>query len=347
MEVHKPVLVKEIIANVPLERVRVAIDATVGTGGHSLYFLEGTNIKLLGMDIDEESLEVAGRRLEIFKDRVKLIEANYIDINKVVERLGIKGVDFICADLGLSSFQLSCERRGFSFMIDAPLDMRFSKKIQKSAEDLVNSLSRYELESVFRNYGQEPMAKRIAAEIVRAREKGRIKTTQQLVEIVRAVKSRGGRKHDVATLVFQALRIAVNRELDNLQIFLGEAFKVLSGGGYLAVISYHSLEDRIVKNMFRLWSGVCRCGLGECKCEGEALVRLVTKKAIKPSRQEVIRNRRSRSARLRIIQKIAELRYPEYLEKIKPDRRLFDILGRRLGDDNKKSGCSLYSEQAI
>lgn len=326
MEAHKPVLVKELIENIPLERMRIAIDATVGTGGHSLYLLENSNIKLVGIDIDEESLDVASRRLKRFKERVELIEANYIDIKKVVERLGIKGVDFVCADLGLSSFQLNCERRGFSFTVDAPLDMRFSKDIRQRAEDLVNGLSKDELESLFRNYGEEPMSKRIAAEIVKVREKRRIETAHQLAEVVRVVKSKGVRKHDSATLVFQALRIAVNKELDNLKIFLREAFKVLNVGGYLAVISYHSLEDRIVKKMFKVYSIVCRCGLEKCKCEGQPLVRLVTKKAIKPSRQEVINNRRSRSAKLRIIQKIAELRFPEYLEEIKSDRHFFKYI---------------------
>jgi 16S rRNA (cytosine1402-N4)-methyltransferase len=322
MEVHKPVLVNELISNIPIDRIRVMVDATVGLGGHAINFLKGTNLRLIGLDIDEESLKIAERNLIDFQGRVELIEANYKDIKDVARMLHLSDIDFICADLGLSSYQLSCERRGFSFMIESPLDMRYSKKTKITAEELVNTLDKYELEWIFLNYGEEARARQIAEEIIRERKKQRIKTTMQLVDIVHRVKGKRERNLDSATLVFQALRIAVNDELNNLKIFLKSAFDVLSLNGYLAVISYHSLEDRIVKNAFKLYSARCRCNEGKCKCEGEPLAEMITRKVIKPTKEEVRDNRRARSAKLRIIKKIAELKYSEYIDNLGLDRHI-------------------------
>ncbi len=342
MEIHRPVLVKEICENIALDKINLIIDATIGLGGHAKNFLKFTKARLIGLDLDNESLKIAEENLKEFKERVKLIEINYRYIKDVVKNLGLEGIDLICADLGISSYQLNYERRGFSFLEDAKLDMRFSDKNEVNAMELLNNSSIEELEWIFRVYGEEPMAKSIADEVVNQRRNRKIESTVELVNIVRKIKGKGSRRHNPATLVFQALRIAVNDELMNLRIFLQEGFKVLSIGGYMVIISYHSVEDRIVKNIFKLYSLSCRCRLTECRCEGKPLARLINKKVIRPSREEILRNRSSRSAKLRIIQKIDEIRFPEYLDNFDIGRHKFNPFRRRFTYDNKDDRCCIY-----
>ncbi|OGF62379.1 MAG: 16S rRNA (cytosine(1402)-N(4))-methyltransferase [Candidatus Fischerbacteria bacterium RBG_13_37_8] len=320
--IHEPVLVEELLQHMPISEMKLIIDATIGLGGHARHFLSKTDAHLVGIDLDRESLRIAEDNLIAYAGRITLVEDNFRNIKEIAERLELESIDFICADLGLSSFQLNCEKRGFSFTKDGPLDMRYSDRMKADAANLVNNLGYQELVALFRKYGEEPRAHRIAEEILRERRTGSITSTMQLAEIIRRAKAKRSRKHDPATLVFQALRIAVNEELENLTIFLRDAFDVLNRRGYLAIIAYHSLEDRIVKTAFRQLAARCRCELSRCSCEGKPVGRLVNKKVIKPSREEIIRNPQARSAKLRIIEKISHVQFPQFLAAQCPDRHI-------------------------
>ena len=287
------------------ERGGLFVDATVGAGGHAESLLErGTEIHLLGIDRDPDALALAGERLARFAQRFELVAGDFADLDALLAgRLPAAG---ILADLGVSSMQLDRGERGFSFRRDGPLDMRMGPA-GRTAADIVATASVDELTRIFRDYGEERMAAKIARGIVAERTRGPIQTTRQLARIVAGQK--GSReKIDPATRVFQALRIEVNQELVALGRFLAAAVARLKPGGRLAVISYHSLEDRIVKDAFRRDSGVCSCPpkLPTCICGARAALRLLTRRPIRPGEAELRRNPRSRSARLRVAEKLAE-----------------------------------------
>jgi 16S rRNA (cytosine1402-N4)-methyltransferase len=286
------------------ERGGFFVDATVGAGGHARALVEaGPGIRLLGLDRDPEALALARERLAEFGDRVELVEANFGDLDAVLE--GRPAPDGILADLGVSSMQLEQASRGFSFRRDGPLDMRMSRS-GRSAADVVATASLEELSRIFFEYGEERMANKIARAILEERPREPITTTRQLSRIVARVK--GDReKIDPATRVFQALRIEVNEELQALSRFLVAAVEKLNAEGRIAVIAYHSLEDRMVKETFRRESGACLCPpkLPICVCGARRALTLLTRRPVRPSEAEVRRNPRSRSARLRVARKVS------------------------------------------
>jgi len=301
---HVPVLLQEVVELLAPERGGFYVDATVGAGGHAEAILErGPSARLLGLDRDAEALDLARRRLDRFGDRVVLVEADFGELDGALA--GHPAPDGVLADLGVSSMQLNEARRGFSFRRDGPLDMRMGRH-GRTAADIVATASIGELTRIFREWGEERMAAKIARGIVRERTREPIQTTRQLARIV--AEEKGGReKIDPATRVFQALRIEVNQELTALARFLAAAVARLNGGGRLAVISYHSLEDRMVKDAFRRDSGVCLCPprLPQCVCGARAALKVLTRRPLRPSDPEVHRNPRSRSAKLRVAEKMA------------------------------------------
>ncbi len=280
------------------------MDATLGAGGHAEALLaRGPDIRLLGIDRDPDALARARAHLSRFAGRVELVEADFGELDRVLG--GFPAPDGILADLGVSSMQLNEAERGFSFRRDGPLDMRMGKN-GRSAADIVVTASVEELTRIFRDFGEERMAAKIARGIVVERARGPIVTTRQLARVV--AEHKGGReKIDPATRVFQALRIEVNQELQALARFLSAAVSRLNGGGRLAVISYHSLEDRMVKEAFRRDSGVCLCPpkMPACVCGARKALQVLTRRPLRPGEQELHRNPRSRSARLRVAEKIA------------------------------------------
>jgi 16S rRNA (cytosine1402-N4)-methyltransferase len=280
------------------------VDATVGAGGHARALLEaGREIRLIGLDRDPEALALARQRLAGFGDRVRLVESNFGELESVLE--GCPAPDGILADLGVSSMQLEEPSRGFSFRREGPLDMRMSRS-GRSAADVLATASVEELSQIFFNYGEERMANKIARAILEERARMPITSTRQLARIV--ARTKGDReKIDPATRVFQALRIEVNEELQALSRFLASAVEKLNAGGRLAVISYHSLEDRMVKETFRRESGVCLCPprLPVCVCGARRALIVLTRRPVRPTEPEVRRNPRSRSARLRAAEKTA------------------------------------------
>ncbi len=273
-------------------------DGTVGGGGHSRGILEKSfpTGRVIGLDWDEEALERARKNLSPFAGRFELRRANYKDFKSVLESLSIPGVDGILLDLGISTEQLESRERGFSFRWDAPLDMRMSQETMTTAQELVRKLPATELESLLREFGEERWARRIARNIVRRRQKAPLRTTRELVEVIERSVPPQRRGIHPATRTFQALRISVNEELKNLKAFLADAPELLNPGGRLCIISYHSLEDRIVKNHFREWAR----GGGR----KNPLFRLLTPKPVVPSEEEISRNPRARSAKMRAIEKL-------------------------------------------
>ncbi len=303
---HVPVLLREVVEILAPERGGFFVDATVGAGGHAEALLErGPRIRLLGLDRDPDALGIARKRLERFGPRVELARENFAELDRVLE--GSPPPDGILADLGVSSMQLSDPSRGFSFRRDGPLDMRMDQD-GRSAAAIVATASAEELTRILREYGEERMAAKIARGIVEERSRSPVTTTRQLARIVARVK--GTRERiDPATRVFQALRIEVNQELVALARFLAAAANRLNARGRLAVISYHSLEDRIVKDVFRRDSGVCLCPamLPTCVCGARRVLRVLTRRPVLPGEAERQLNRRSRSARLRAAERIAPL----------------------------------------
>ena len=305
---HVPVLLREVLETLRPGRGGLFVDATLGLGGHAEAILDASpDVRLVGVDRDPEALALARERLARFGGRFVAVEGRHEELALHLDRLGIREVDGVLADLGVSSMQLDRAERGFSFMKDGPLDMRMGPS-GPTAADLVAELGADELARVFREYGEEPRAKAVARAVVSAREAAPIRTTGELRALV--AKAVGGRREegrDPATRVFQALRIATNRELVELERFLDDAIARLSLGARLAVLSYHSLEDRIVKDVFRDRSAGCTCppSFPVCVCSRRRVLALVTKKPIRPSEEEVAANRRARSARLRVAERIA------------------------------------------
>ena len=307
MTQHIPILEREIIEALRAAdpAVRRLVDGTVGGGGHSLALLRAGVDAALCLDLDESALAHARRRLAEYGDRARLVHGSYLSMAAEAKAIGWGAVDAILLDLGLSSLQLDDPERGFSFRGDAPLDMRFDRGGDgTTAQTLVNRLSAAELADLLYRYGEERQSRRIAGAIVEARP---IRSTAQLAELAARVKGRGARKLKThpATTVFQALRIAVNRELEALEAALPIAVDLLKPGGRLAVISFHSLEDRIVKRTFRRLSTTVKTPPGMASLAGSAArVRRVNRKPIAPSLAEVRANPRSRSAKLRVVEKL-------------------------------------------
>lgn len=302
---HIPVLYDQVLESLALTSAGRYIDGTVGSGGHAWGILEGSSPdgQLLGLDADPAALEVARERLAGFGDRVTLVHANFEALAAVAKEHGFDTVDGILLDLGLSSMQLADATRGFSFQEEGPLDMRFDTRQSRTAADLVNTLPADELADILWRYGEERYSRRIARAIVDERP---VNTTQALVDIIeRAVPTRG--KVHPATRTFQALRIATNDELGALERTLPQAVELLAPDGRLAVISFHSLEDRIVKHFFREAEQDCVCPpeLPVCMCDHEPTLRVLTRKPVMPASEEVERNPRSRSAKLRIAARLA------------------------------------------
>jgi 16S rRNA (cytosine1402-N4)-methyltransferase len=300
---HLPVLYEEVIAGLQIEPGGFYVDGTVGAGGHAIGILDASapDGHLLGLDVDPDALQISRRRLAYYGTRVTLVHASYVSIKAQVDALALGTADGVLLDLGLSSMQLDRSERGFSFQETGPLDMRFGPSAPQTAADLVNTLPEQELADLIYRYGEEPASRAIAHAIVGARP---IRTTTELADIISHVVRR--RKIHPATRTFQALRIAVNAELAQLREGLPAALSVLSPGGRLAVISFHSLEDRIVKQFLAREARNCVCPPEAliCTCGHRATVEIITRKPIQPSSHEVARNPRSRSARLRIATKL-------------------------------------------
>jgi 16S rRNA (cytosine1402-N4)-methyltransferase len=300
---HIPVLVEEVMMLLRCEPGRTYVDATLGGGGHASEILRRTapDGVVIGLDWDEEAVSEARKALMPFGERAKIFRENFIHLGDVLKEMNIEQVDGILLDLGLSSFQLEKEARGFSFRGEGPLDMRMDRRMDRTASDLINSLSEKELEKTLLQYGEERWAKRIAKAILRERTQGPIETTQTLSRIVRHAIPRRfhPRKIDPATKTFQALRIHVNDELENLRRLLEIGWKFLRKGGRICIISFHSLEDRMVKESFRRLEKVEVGGPRPLP-----VVSILTKKPITPSEEEQKKNPRSRSAKLRCAEKV-------------------------------------------
>jgi len=302
--VHQPVLFNEVVEFLrPARDEGTLVDATVGLGGHAEGLLERYSAsRLIGIDRDPRALELARERLRRFSDRVTFVQGRHEQLIDILRQSNVDTVSGVLADLGVSSMQLDDASRGFSFRFDAPLDMRMGPD-GRSAADIVNGESEEELARILREYGEEPMARRIARAIVEARP---LATTVQLADVVRGVK-RAKKPHDIdpATLTFQAVRIAANEELVGLDRFVDDAVSVLDAGARIAVISFHSLEDRIVKRALRRLEGECTCppGLPVCACGATEIVKVLTRRPVTASQEEMDRNPRSRSAKLRVAEK--------------------------------------------
>ncbi len=306
---HEPVMINEVLEYLKPQANENFIDCTLGGGGHAKEILQRTspNGQLLGIDLDSQAIEAAKKNLKEFKSRMVLVSDNYKNLAKIIYDAGINKISGILLDLGLSSYELQDQSRGFSFKGSAFLDMRFGST-DKTAADVINHYKEEELARIFKEYGEERHARLIAKEIITARKKNKITTTDQLVDLIeRVYKNKPKpRKINVATKVFQALRIEVNDELDNLKKVLPDALAVLAKGGKLVVISFHSLEDKIVKEFFKKESRGCICPLElpECQCQHVPQIKILTKKVIRPQQSEIAINPRSRSAKLRAVIKI-------------------------------------------
>lgn len=303
---HKSVLLEEIVKLLNPQNDEIFIDATLGLGGHTEAILQiAETTRVIGIDQDLEAIRLASERLKRFGERIKIVHANFSDIKSVTD----EKVDGILADLGVSSLQFDSADRGFSFRFDAELDMRMDKNSDaETAAELLETLPETEIADLIYKYGEERNSRRIARRIVWKRELGEpIKTTKQLAETVeKAVGRKPKDKIHPATRTFQALRIAVNRELEILEKFIEDAIDILKTDGRLAVITFHSLEDRIVKQTFQRLSGKCSCPprMPQCVCGAKKAIEILTRKPIVPMDEELAENPRSRSAKLRVCRKL-------------------------------------------
>lgn len=307
---HLSVMPREVLSYLAPRSGGVYLDGTLGGAGHARLILDASapDGQLIGLDRDPAALAEAETQLARFGARVRLAHDNFAEMDVVLARWGITAIDGFLLDLGVSSHQLDRAERGFSFQADAPLDMRMDPTAPLSAADLVNTGSEQELARLIWQYGEERWAKRIAAFIVKSREGGAIETTLQLVDIIKGAIPRAKWEERIhpATRTFQALRIAVNDELGSLERGLAAGLSLLAPGGRGVVISFHSLEDRIVKNTFRRAAQGCTCpkGLPQCVCGGSPQLRILTGRPVTPAEDEIAGNPRARSARLRAVEKL-------------------------------------------
>ena len=302
---HNPVMVPEILKYLDVVSGGRYIDCTLGEGGHSKSILDASNPggEVLGIDADHEAIEVSKSRLEKYQDRAIFVNDNFRNLRKIAMRRNFIPAHGILLDLGVSSLQLNIETRGFSFMRKSPLDMRFSFNQKLTADQVVNTFQENEIADILYHFGDERRARKIAKIIVENRP---IKHSNELAEIIKKKIYVSNHKINPATKTFQALRIYINEELSALSEVLEQSLEIIGIGGRLAVISYHSIEDRIVKNYFRRESKYCIClpNVIKCECNHEPKLKIITKKPISPSSNEITSNRRSRSAKLRVIERI-------------------------------------------
>jgi 16S rRNA (cytosine1402-N4)-methyltransferase len=308
---HVSVLLQECIDGLNIRPDGIYVDGTLGGAGHSFQIASRlTTGRLIGIDRDQVALEAAGKRLAPYQDRVTLVHSNFCDIKEVLAKLNIPGVDGILLDLGVSSPQLDDGERGFSYMTDAPLDMRMNRQDTLSASTVVNTWPREELKRILYDYGEERYAPQIASAICRRREEGPIETTLELVDVIRSAMPPAAlrEKQHPAKRSFQAIRIAVNDELGSVEQVLRDAIPCLNQGGRLAVITFHSLEDRIVKNAMAAAARGCTCPpeFPVCVCGKKPAVKLVNRKPIVSGSKELEDNPRARSAKLRVCEKITD-----------------------------------------
>jgi len=309
-EIHVPVLLKEVLYYLNLKKGDVVFDGTLGGAGHTVEIIKAIapTGKVIGVDLHSQTLSTASTLLEKFSENVVLVNDNFANIIKILKGLNTKAIDGMLLDLGLSSFLIERSGRGFSYLRDEELDMRFGNGGLR-AFDVINDYTEDELTGIFKRYGEERWAKLIAGNITRSRKAGDIKTTGELAEIIKSSipeKYRYKRKGNPAKRIFQATRIEVNKELDNLKTAIKDGFKMLKSKGRMVIISYHSLEDRLVKRSFLEFEGICTCPpeLPVCTCGREKTAEIITRKAVKPCWEEIDLNPRSRSARLRALEKL-------------------------------------------
>ncbi|MBQ6469436.1 MAG: 16S rRNA (cytosine(1402)-N(4))-methyltransferase RsmH [Lachnospiraceae bacterium] len=308
--IHEPVMLRECLDALCIRPDGIYVDGTMGGAGHSVEIARilGPTGKLIGIDQDEDAVKAASDRLAPYRDRVDIVRDNFRNIRQVMNERNIAHADGILLDLGVSSYQIDNPERGFSYMQDAPLDMRMDRRGSTTAADLVNQLPEGELSRILRDFGEERFAGSIAAKIVREREKAPIRTTGELVRIIRSSIPRkfqdaGGHP---AKRTFQALRIALNDELSAVEDTVDEMIDLLGSGGRLCIITFHSLEDRIVKNAFRTNEHPCTCppDFPVCVCGKKPKGKVITKKPILPGKEEMERNPRAKSAKLRVFERI-------------------------------------------
>ena len=307
---HKSVLLDETIESLDIKPDGIYVDGTLGGGGHASEVCRrlGDKGRFIGIDQDADAIAAASERLKEFGDKVTIVRSNYENIDEVLKELGISQVDGIYLDLGVSSYQLDTAERGFTYREDdAQLDMRMDQRNEMTAKDIVNTYSESELFHIIKNYGEDRFAKNIAKHIVRARQEKEIETTGELIEIIKAaipakVRATGGHP---AKRTFQAIRIELNKELEVLENSIDKMTDLLAPGGRLSIITFHSLEDRIVKNRFRINENPCTCppDFPVCMCGKKSKGRVVTRKPILPSEEELSENKRSKSAKLRVFEK--------------------------------------------
>mgnify|MGYP002568875512 CR=1 FL=1 len=308
---HIPVMLSEVVSSLDIKPGGIYIDCTVGGGGHSRHIAEKLSHdaggRLIGIDQDSSALEAASQRLSDYDDVVTLVHRNFSELDCILSELGIKYADGVLIDLGVSSYQLDTPERGFSYMHDAPLDMRMDDRNALTARDIVNTYSENDLYRIIRDYGEDKFAKNIAKHIVQARQKAPIETTGQLIEVIKAaipkkVRATGGHP---AKKTFQAIRIELNHELDVLKNNLEDMIDLLNDEGRIAIITFHSLEDRIVKNIFRTSERPCICPpeFPVCVCGRVSKGKVITRKPIVPGKEELEENSRSKSAKLRVFER--------------------------------------------
>lgn len=306
---HQSVLLDETIENLNIQPEGIYVDGTLGGGGHAFHVCSRLNEKgrFIGIDQDAAAIEAAGKRLSPFEDKVTIVRSNYSDMKQVLTDLGISRVNGIVLDLGVSSYQLDTVERGFTYRENAPLDMRMDQRQEKTARDIVNGYSEMELYGIIRDYGEDKFAKNIAKHIVMERGKHPIETTGQLNEVIRRaipMKFQKTSGHP-SKRTFQAIRIELNRELDVLRETLDDMIDMLNPGGRICIITFHSLEDRIVKSAFRKNENPCTCPshFPVCVCGNISKGKVITRKPILPSEEELMYNSRSKSAKLRIFER--------------------------------------------
>ena len=307
---HKSVLLEETIRNLKVKPDGIYVDGTLGGGGHAYEVCRQLSAKgsLIGIDQDEAAIEAAGERLQEFGDRVTIIRSNYCNMKKELQKIGITSVDGITLDLGVSSYQLDNAERGFTYREDVPLDMRMDQRGSRTARDIVNTYTENELYRVLRDYGEEKFAKKIARNICTARSEKPIETTGELIELIKQsipMKMRAVGGHP-AKKTFQAIRIELNQELEVLRNSLDDMIELLNDGGRICIITFHSLEDRIVKTIFKRNENPCTCppDFPVCVCGKMSMGKVITRKPILPNEEEIAENKRSKSAKLRVFERI-------------------------------------------